>query len=118
MTFCCCRAGPLLTAMPFNDLRNNSNFTNGHPVPAYPYVFHQYANNFYGNQCGMGQAIDCEKSPDNLQYRLARGFSMGAILTVTLRDTEQNNMLRFQVLCFSWFCRRFPLYFYYGTPDQ
>ena len=85
----CAAAGPLLTAMPFNDLRNHSNFTNGLPVPAYPYVFHQYSNNFHGNQCGMEQKIDCEKSPDNLQYRLARGFSMGSILTVTLRDTGE-----------------------------
>ena len=85
----CAAAGPLLTAMPFNDLRDNFNFPNGLPVPAFSYVFHKYANNFHGNQCLMGQLIDFEKCPDNLQYRLAYGFSMGSILTVTLRDTGE-----------------------------
>ena len=85
----CAAAGPLLTALPFNDLRDNFNYCFGTHVPAYGYVFHAYANNFHGNQCSADQYFDGEKMPDNLLYRLAYGFCNGAVPTVTLRDSGE-----------------------------
>lgn len=85
----CAAAGPYLSAMPFNDLRDLFALRLGIPVPAYQYIFHAYANNFFGNQCVVWSCIDCAKCPDNLQFRLARAFCSGEMLTVTLRDSGE-----------------------------
>ncbi len=85
----CAAAQPYVAGLPFNDLRDCFTLWCGRPVPAYAYVFHQYLNNFAGNFCTSYQMIDCEKSPDNLQLRLAYSFSSGALLTLTLRDSGE-----------------------------
>lgn len=85
----CAAAQPYIAGLPFNDLRDCFTWWSGRPVPAYAYVFHQYLNNFAGNFCTSYATIDCEKSPDNLQFRLAYSFSSGALLTLTLRDSGE-----------------------------
>lgn len=85
----CAAAQPYIAGLPFNDLRDCIALGIGRPVPAYAYVFHQYLNNFAGNFCMSYVTIDCEKSPDNLQFRLAYSFSSGALLTLTLRDSGE-----------------------------
>lgn len=85
----CAAAGPYVAALPFNDLRDVFGINCGQPVPGFQYVFHRYANNFFGNQCNAEQRLDCVKSPDNLQFRLARAFCSGEMLSVTLRDNGE-----------------------------
>jgi hypothetical protein len=70
----------------FNDLRDCFAMQKGVAVPAYQWVFHSYANNFYGNQCEVVNYLDYDKSPDNLQFRLAQAFCAGEMLTVFMLD--------------------------------
>ncbi len=78
-------AEPYLANLLFNDARFNINLMVGTPVPAYAYVYHEYVNNFMGNQNGTMQVIDAEKSPDSFFQRLTYGFIAGDMLTVTLK---------------------------------
>ncbi|MDI4644457.1 DUF6259 domain-containing protein [Cohnella hashimotonis] len=77
-------AEPFLSELPFNDLRFNIGLFTGEPVPVYQYVYHEYINNFMGNQNSSGQSIDLLKSPDNLLWRTAYSFAAGDMLTVVL----------------------------------
>lgn len=77
-------AEPFLGELPFNDLRFNIGLFTGEPVPVYQYVYHEYINNFMGNQNSSGQSIDLLKSPDNLLWRTAYSFVAGDMLTVVL----------------------------------
>lgn len=79
-------AGPYVSALPFNDMRDTCVRLSGEPVPAYQYVYHVYINNFMGNQCNDWWNIKHDKCPDNLQFRIAQAFSAGEMLTVVLRD--------------------------------
>jgi hypothetical protein len=79
-------AGPYVTALPFNDMRDTCVKLWGEFVPAYQYVYHAWINNFMGNQCMEWINIDHARSPDNLQFRIAQAFSAGEMLTVVLRD--------------------------------
>jgi hypothetical protein len=82
----CAAAEPYVGELPFNDLRSSFACTRGMPVPAYEFVYHEYVNNFMGNQVLAQQYIDCKKSPENLLWRIAYSFNAGALLSVTLRD--------------------------------
>ncbi|MDR3193841.1 MAG: DUF6259 domain-containing protein [Tannerella sp.] len=73
----------------FNDNRAMINLFVGTPVPAYAFVYHEYVNNFMGNQNAVSVAIDTEKSPRNLLQRLAYSFCAGDMLTVVLRGDGQ-----------------------------
>ena len=78
-------ADAYLRHLPLNDLRFNINISSfGRPVPAYAYVFHEYVNNFMGNQVQVG--ADHVKSPLNLFQRLAYSFAAGDLLSVVLKD--------------------------------
>lgn len=79
-------AEPYLPYLMFNDLRFNINYFYAKPVPAYAYVFHEYINNFMGNQNSSCAAISMEKSPDNLLFRTAYSFAAGDMLTVVLKN--------------------------------
>jgi hypothetical protein len=83
-----CEAGAAdayLRHLPLNDLRFNANISSfGRPVPAYAYVFHEYVNNFMGNQVQVG--VDCQKSPLNLLQRVAYSFAAGDLLSIVLKD--------------------------------
>jgi len=83
-------AAPYTAVLPLNDLRElGCAARNNSHVPACQFVFHHHNNNFLGNQVEAWQRIDCEKSPDNLQYRIAYGFNSGALLSLTLRDSGE-----------------------------
>ncbi len=84
-------AEPFIRYLPFNDLRYQINFFYGKPVPAYAFVFHEYINNFMGNQNCISAAVNHAENPDNLLYRVAYSFAAGDMLTVVLGD--QGNIL-------------------------
>lgn len=79
-------AEPFMDNLRFNDARATINLMAGIPVPAYAYVYHEYVNNFMGNQNQVSGCIDHEKSPYNLLQRLAYAFCAGDMFTVIIRD--------------------------------
>ena len=73
-------AEPFLAQLQFSDSRFQLNYYIGEPIPIYGYLYHEYVNNFMGNQiCAM-----LEKSESNFTYRLAYSFTSGDMLTVVL----------------------------------
>lgn len=70
----------------FSDNRYNLNYHVGRHVPAYAYIFHEYLNNFMGNQVCTNGIIDYEKTPDSLLERMAYSFMAGDMLTVVLNQ--------------------------------
>jgi len=79
-------AEPFIEGLLFNDLRFIINYTIGQPVPLYAYVYHEFINNFTGNQNPTQAIVDYEHSPENLLYRLAYSFHAGDMLTIVLKD--------------------------------
>ena len=70
----------------YSDNRFELNFFIGEPVPLYSYLYHEYLNNFMGNQvCGEG-AISPYDNKLSLQYRLAYSFIAGDYLTLVIND--------------------------------
>ncbi|MBQ8726681.1 MAG: hypothetical protein IJY84_06250 [Clostridia bacterium] len=73
-------AEPFISQIAFSDNRYELNYYLGEPVPIYAYIYHEYVNNFMGNQiCAM-----LEKKPNNFTYRLAYSFIAGDMLTVVI----------------------------------
>lgn len=73
-------AEPFLAQLPFSDNRFELNYYLGTPIPVYSYLYHEYVNNFMGNQiCAM-----LEKTANNFTFRLAYSFTAGDMLTVVL----------------------------------
>jgi hypothetical protein len=70
----------------FSDNRYMLNYRIGYPVPAYAYIFHEYVNNFMGNQVCINFYMDNEKSPDNILLRTAQAFISGDMLTAVLNQ--------------------------------
>ncbi len=70
----------------FSDNRFNINYRVGRPVPVYAYVFHEYVNNFMGNQVCLHYRVDYEKTPFSLLERIAYSFMAGDMLTVVLNQ--------------------------------
>lgn len=79
-------AEPFIAYLPYNDLRFNINYFYGKPVPAYAYLYHEYINNFMGNQNSVSAAVDSAENPDNLLFRTAYSFTAGDMMTVVLAD--------------------------------
>ncbi len=77
-------AEPFIPQLPFNDLRFFKWFYYGRPVPALSYVTHEYTNNFAGNSCGIGSALDLQKSPEGLAYTIGYAFAAGNMLSIIL----------------------------------
>lgn len=69
-----------------SDNRFNLNYRIGRPTPEYAYIYHKYVNNFMGNQVCANIWIDYDKSPENLQERIAYSFCAGDMLTIVLND--------------------------------
>lgn len=70
----------------FSDNRFNLNYVVGRPVPLYAYLYHQYVNNFMGNQvCSVGH-IQNDKSPFSALERLTYSFVAGDMMTVILNQ--------------------------------
>ena len=79
-------AEPFMRYLPFNDGRASVTFMLGKPVPVYAYVYHEYVNNFMGNQVNVHQTIDIEQCPLNLLQRLTYSFCAGDLITIVIRD--------------------------------
>lgn len=78
---------PFLAQLRFSDNRFQLNYYVGTPIPIYSYLYHEYVNNFMGNQiCAM-----LEKKDDNFTMRVAYSFIAGDMLTVVLG--KDGNML-------------------------
>ncbi|WP_027483142.1 DUF6259 domain-containing protein [Deinococcus pimensis] len=71
--------------LPFNDARWNFAFMPGRPVPLYAFLYHEYTNNFMGNQVGAYDVLDVEACPENLAQRVAYAFTIGDLPAVVLR---------------------------------
>ncbi len=78
-----------IAKLPFNDLRFNVAYFFGRPVPAYSYIFHEYINNFMGNQNTIHQSLDLPKNPHCTLYRIAYSLAAGDMLTVSLGDKAE-----------------------------
>ncbi len=77
---------PFIPYLALNDLRYVFGLFLGKPVPAYAYLFHEYINNFMGNQDWIEGTLDLEKNPECLLFRIAYSFTAGDLLSVTLGD--------------------------------
>lgn len=84
-------AEPFIPELLFNDARFNLNYFFGTPIPLYAYLYHEYINNFMGNQVATNGAFDHGNSPDNLLYRLAYSFIAGDMSTVVLTEDGEVN---------------------------
>lgn len=92
--------------LPFNDNRFEINYSIGRPVPVYAYIFHEYINNYMGNQVWTQGHINFEKSPENVLERLAYSFTAGDMLTVVLNQDGE--------IDWCWDCDQFVS----DLPDQ
>ncbi|MBQ7913456.1 MAG: hypothetical protein IJ308_06935 [Clostridia bacterium] len=78
-------AEPFLGQLLFSDNRYELNYYLGEPIPMYAYVYHEYVNNFMGNQiCAM-----LEKSEHNFTYRMAYSFAAGDMLTLVTNGSGE-----------------------------
>jgi hypothetical protein len=76
-----------LGELPLNDLRFMVNWYGfGTPVPAFAYVYHEYVNNFCGNQWGALDLFDPAVNPANHFLRTAYSFVAGDLLTAVLKS--------------------------------
>lgn len=79
-------AEPFIPGLLFNDARYNLNYYIGTPIPLYAYLYHEYVNNFMGNQVTAGGIFCNEESPENLLYRIAYSFTAGDMFTVVMTE--------------------------------
>ena len=70
----------------FSDNRFNLAYSIGYPVPAYSYIFHEYLNNFLGNQVSTDWWVDAARSPESFYERLAYSFCAGDMPTLVIKD--------------------------------
>lgn len=73
---------PFIGQLLFSDNRFILNYYIGMPVPMYAYIYHEYVNNFMGNQICM--ALDLNEY--SYTYRLAYSFSCGDMFTIVLNN--------------------------------
>jgi hypothetical protein len=79
-------AEPFIHFLPINESRFHYNYMLGKPVPAYAYLFHEYTNNFMGNQAQIESCIALHASTHNLYQRIAYSFLAGDMLSLSLVD--------------------------------
>jgi hypothetical protein len=84
-------AEPFVPYLLFNDLRYEVNFGEGTPVPAYAYVFHEYVNNFMGNQNTVETLTAIARTALHMHLRLAYSFVAGDLFTVVLAGADRVN---------------------------
>lgn len=75
-------AEPFLSQLKFSDNRFELTYYVGMPVPLYSYLYHEYVNNFMGNQICMMLSME----EYNYPYRVAYSFIAGDMLTVVLGE--------------------------------
>lgn len=78
-------AEPFLTNLKFSDNRFNLNYYIGIPIPIYSFIYHEYVNNFMGNQICMMLS----KEEYNYSFRCAYSFIAGDMLTAVIDDKGQ-----------------------------
>ena len=71
---------PYIGELPCNDNRYELNYHPGEPIPMYAYIYHEYINNFMGNQCVYGLGSDRYA----LTYRMAYSFIAGDLYTLII----------------------------------
>lgn len=75
-------AEPNISRLAFSDNRFELNYYSGTPIPLYAYLYHEYVNNFMGNQiCAM-----LDKCETNYTLRAAYSFAAGDMLTAVFVD--------------------------------
>ena len=70
----------------FSDNRFGLNYGTGRPVPVYSFLYHEYINNFMGNQVCINFFYDHKRSPENILERMAYSFCAGDMLTLILNE--------------------------------
>jgi hypothetical protein len=80
---------PFIPYLALNDSRYNLGYSHGNPVPAYAYLYHEYVNNFSGNQVCSSGLINNKKSPYNYLQRISQSFIAGDFMTVVLAGKGQ-----------------------------
>lgn len=70
----------------FSDNRFELNYFIGEAVPLYSYLYHEYINNFMGNQVCAEGAVNPRENEYSLLYRLAYSFAAGDFLTLVIND--------------------------------
>ncbi len=78
-------AEPFLANLKFSDNRYELTHYIGYSVPLYSYLYHEYVNNFMGNQICMFLSME----EYNYPYRLAYSFIAGDMLTVVFGENGQ-----------------------------
>ncbi len=73
---------PFLSLLRFSDNRFELNYYIGRPIPMYAFIYHEYVNNFMGNQVGMPLSREEYSYP----YRVAYSFLAGDMLTAVITD--------------------------------
>lgn len=75
-------AEPFIGKLQFSDNRFELCYYVGLPIPLYSYIYHEYVNNFMGNQiCHM-----LSEDEYDYTYRLAHSFVCGDMLTAVIDD--------------------------------
>ncbi len=82
-------AEPFIEYLKFSDSRATSQFYYGKVVPAYGYLYHEYLNNFAGNQDGTYWALNTLDNPSNLAFRIANCFISGNMISLVLTHDGQ-----------------------------
>ena len=98
-------AEPFIENLPLNDLRFNQNLKFGKWVPAYAFVYHEYVNNFQGNQVETTGFLQVDKGANHLLLRTAYSFAVGDLMTIILTEDGE--------IHWGW-CTRFSV----PVPDQ
>ena len=70
----------------FSDNRFELGYSLGKPIPVYAYLYHEYLNNFMGNQVCADYFISPEKFPLSYYERLAYSFTAGDLLTLIINE--------------------------------
>lgn len=78
-------AEPFISQLKFSDNRYELNYYIGLPIPIYSYLYHEYVNNFMGNQICMMLS----QEEYNYPYRAAYSFIAGDMLTIVLTDSGE-----------------------------
>ncbi len=73
---------PMISNLLFSDNRFILNYFIGKPFPLYSYIYHEFVNNFMGNQVSM----QLKKTDISYTYRTAYSFICGDMLTVVLNN--------------------------------
>lgn len=79
---------PFIGQLLFNDSRYTHQHYYGKTVPAYGFLYHEYLNNFMGNNCGAS-SLNCKDNPKNLAFRIANAFVSGNMLSIVLTHDGQ-----------------------------